>query len=179
MPSDNYRLQRWLKFKGRRVGALSRLAKQLGYATAGNPEFKRRLLLLSERKSISIQQGGYVGDSMHHIKLVSMSDRAYDLLENPRFKEPIIENVPSELPQLRFNGAGNFQASAIQALSEAVKKVKIQVTRFAQGIPMRVIKHGKSYYLLLPVDLVNYYSLRPGDVVTARPIELKRLITEE
>jgi hypothetical protein len=67
----------------------------------------------------------------------------------------------------------------IQALSEAVKKVKIQVTRFAQGIPMRVIKHGKSYYLLLPMEFVNYYSLQSGDVVTARPIELKRLVTEE
>jgi hypothetical protein len=165
MPSDNYRLQRWLKFKGRRVGALSRLAKQLGYATAGNPEFKRRLLLLSERKSISIQQGGYVGDSMHHIKLVSMSDRAYDLLEGPRFKEPVIENVPSKLPQLRFNGAGNFQASAI--LHPPAERIGLKYVS-------TLSRHGSGLYVRIPGEAIDFFELVAGDQVKVAILERKR-----
>lgn len=71
------------------------------------------------------------------------------------------------------------RTTAILALADSVKRIKLKVTRFAQGIPMRVIKHGKSYYLLLPGELVRYYSLQPGDIVIAKPIELKRLVTEE
>jgi hypothetical protein len=70
------------------------------------------------------------------------------------------------------------RTSAILALADSVKRVKLKVTRFAQGIPMRVIKHGKSYYLLLPGELQRYYNLEPGDVVIVKPIELKRLVSE-
>jgi hypothetical protein len=71
------------------------------------------------------------------------------------------------------------KATAILALSDVVRRVKVKVTRFAQGIPMRVIKHGKSYYLLLPKELIDYYAIQSGDVISARPVEVKRLITEE
>jgi len=71
------------------------------------------------------------------------------------------------------------ESSVILALADVVRRVKVKVTRFARGIPMRVIKHGKSHYLLLPRELVEYYDIKPGDVVTAKLVELKRLITQE
>ena len=67
------------------------------------------------------------------------------------------------------------KTEAILALANAVKKVKVKVTRFAQGIPMRVVRHGKSHYLVLPRELVNYYHIESDDVLFVKPIELKRL----
>jgi hypothetical protein len=49
---------------------LSKFAKLLNYKTAGSREFRKVLGLMVENGLVKIQQGGFLGDSMHHPKLV-------------------------------------------------------------------------------------------------------------
>jgi hypothetical protein len=51
---------------------LSRFAKLLNYPRASNREFKRILQFLEKEGLIVVQQGGFVGDSMHHPKIVAI-----------------------------------------------------------------------------------------------------------
>jgi len=153
-------LRNWLLFHGRRVGSLTRLAKQLGYASRRNPEFTAKLQRLIERKEVAIQQSGYVGDSMHHIKLVGMSKHAFQFLrEKPMERE--------------FVGD----------LGEPEKTVKPSAPCIAEWKPggpfsSMVTTRGRRFFLKVPKSLVNYYRLKPGDWVKVRALQLMRLVTE-
>lgn len=49
---------------------LSKFAKLLNYKTSGSREFRKVLGLMIENGLVEIQQGGFLGDSMHHPKLI-------------------------------------------------------------------------------------------------------------
>jgi hypothetical protein len=51
---------------------LAKFAKFLNYSRSSNPEFKRILEFLESEKLVVIQQGGYLGDNMHHEKIIAV-----------------------------------------------------------------------------------------------------------
>ncbi|MBS7633779.1 hypothetical protein KEJ15_09265 [Candidatus Bathyarchaeota archaeon] len=59
-----------ITLKEGKVLQLSKFAKLLNYKTAGSREFRKVLDLMLQNGLVEIQQGGFLGDNMHHPKLL-------------------------------------------------------------------------------------------------------------
>lgn len=68
---------------------LTKFARHLNYPRASNHEFKEILSYLEKRNILVVQQGGFLGDSMHHPKLVTILKP----LELDKFKHVILGRV--------------------------------------------------------------------------------------
>lgn len=81
-----------------KVVSVTKFAKQLGFKSAKERKFRQIIELAKQRDLLKIVQGGYLGDSMHHPKLVEL--RAS--LDVVKFLEQLI--FPSYVPMRQLNG---------------------------------------------------------------------------
>lgn len=55
-----------------RAFQVAKFVKLLNYPRASNAEFRRVLNVLQKQGLVVLQQGGYLGDSMHHAKIITV-----------------------------------------------------------------------------------------------------------
>lgn len=74
------------------------LARNLGFKTPKDKHFRQLLKIAEQRKLVKIEQGGFLGDSMHHHKIVV-------ILKVPNLLRLVENSVfPSWLTNTRING---------------------------------------------------------------------------
>lgn len=92
--SDLIKILKTLSSSHYSVTTLSRLAKQAGFKTAADTEFKKCLERLKRDGVIDIQQSGFKGDSMHHNKIVVLSASLMVIDEEKASAQQIQEPIP-------------------------------------------------------------------------------------
>jgi hypothetical protein len=68
---------------------ITKFAKRLNYPRASNHEFKRILALLERNRYVVVQQGGFLGDNIHHDIIVTVRKP----IELDKFKRIILTRV--------------------------------------------------------------------------------------
>jgi len=147
-----------MRVKGHRVGSLARLARQLGYESVRDRDFTRKIRLLTEWKVLAIQQSGYVGDSMHHIKLVSMQEQAFAFLQRANLA---MTHVPLDQP----TDPSSERTSCLDALALGVKHQGLTSQRIGVDIVGSIVRQGSGLYIRIPQSIVEYYEMVAGDKV--------------
>jgi hypothetical protein len=82
---------------------LTKFAKHLNYSRASNREFRRILEYLQKRGMLIVEQGGFISDSMHHPKVVTVLKP----LEIGQFKHLILERVNYSVGQFTVHRTKN------------------------------------------------------------------------
>ena len=168
-------LKRWIQFNKNRVGALTRLAQQLGYLGSRNKEFRARLQLLIERKEVMIQQSGYVGDSMHHIRLVRMTEYAFQFLQRNQTNTRDLTYDSVETETLSTASPSNDVGLQRFKLERFAPDPLTGISRFrgANWISM-MSKYGSGLYFRVPPEFVKFFGLVAGDKVKVGVFQRKR-----
>lgn len=167
-------LSNWIHFKKHRVGALGRLAEQLGYPSASNKDFTIKLQLLTERKQVVIQQSGYVGDSLHHIKLVSMTSEAFQFLQRTERQAPIETHLDISRHERvkatrRLIRHGRSSYLLPYDLPSGAKLDAINMHYIA-----KLSRHGRALYFRLPQPMIEWFGLAAGDKLKVCILQRKK-----
>ena len=155
-----------MRLKGHRVGSLTRLARQLGYESVRDLDFTRKIRLLTERKVLAIQQSGCVGDSTHHIKLVSMQEQAFAFLQRANL-------VMTHVPLDQTTDPSSERISCLDALALGVKHQDLTSQRIGVDIVGSIVRQGSGLYIRIPQSIVEYYEMVAGDKVKVGVLQRK------
>jgi len=82
---------------------LKNFAKKFGFDRANNKDFRFALLCLTNSRAITIKQGGFIGDSMHHPKIVIIHDA-----------DAVNRHFSNNKPKLKVGKPRNYEYEAME-----------------------------------------------------------------
>jgi hypothetical protein len=147
----------------RTVLSLPKFVKELGFCRANEKDFHKHFNHLLKIKAIELQQGGFLGDSMHHHKLVVIRDLA--ALQR-HFQKAFI------IPEEEF---GKEEIVDVHAERRVIAHVKAE-----KNVEYcRVGQVGRTVYMELNLKMIRRHNIKKGDIIKYSLLELRRAPEED
>jgi predicted metalloenzyme YecM len=143
----------------RTISSIPKFARACGFSTSSQKGFRKHLNYLVQIRALEIQQGGFLGDNIHHHKLVVIRDeKAVKQHFSPKTREipiDLIEN-PSR-PKKR------------EAKTETWEHEEISRPHSVQYYALKCT--ARKYYIRIPSAMIGYLGIKTGDLLKVKLIE--------
>jgi hypothetical protein len=142
----------------RTVSSIPVFARACGFSSSAEKGFRKHLNYLIRIKALEIQQGGFLGDNMHHHKIIVIHN-ANAINAYFRKKVKIAENAPE-------------QSTDLPKSKERTERWERNESFDPRSIQLYVLKcTGREYYIRLPDAMITCLGIRPGDLLKLKLIE--------
>jgi hypothetical protein len=139
----------------RQVLTLSKFAEAVGFPRGKRKGFQEHLKRLLEIRAVEVQQGGFLGDSMHHPKIVVIRDI-----------KSLKQHFSKRLPLI-----GDEIHTERQPRKEVSREKWVESGQ-PNTVQLYYLKHtGHEYYITLDPSTVAALDCSPGDLLKIKLIE--------
>jgi hypothetical protein len=143
----------------RTILSIPKFARAYGFSSSNQKGFRKHLNYLARIRALEIQQGGFLGDNIHHHKLVVIRNektvKEYFSPKTPELSVDPIEN-PSR-PKKRDTKTERWEHDEISR-PHSVQYYALKCT-------------ARKYYIRIPSAMIACLGIKTGDLLKVKLIE--------
>jgi hypothetical protein len=144
----------------RRILTLPKFVKELGFTRANKKDFREHFDYLLKIGAIELQQGGFLGDSIHHPKLVVIRDI---MVLQAHFQKTF--NIVQQELEIEMISGPHLER---RVTADEYAREEKNVGYFTVG------QFGKTLYIELDSETIRSNHLEKGDIVRVRLLDLRK-----